>query len=408
PEGMGRKVSGTFTLPLFLEGDGAPGSEMTYNEEETAPKATGKDLEAGFTCMLTNAQLGNELGGKARAVVYGHGLLGSRNEVAGNDLGVNAASGNQMYCATDWLGMSEGDIAYAIEALGDLSKFPAMADRMQQGILAQLVLARALIDPRSFPQLSQFHNTAGEVSYFTDEVYFDGNSQGGIMGGAATAVATDWKRATLGVPGMNYSTLLQRSTDWTTYAQVMDPAYPSDADRQLIFGLLQMLWDRGETGGYVQHLTDDPYPKTPKHQVIFEVAFGDHQVAPVTVENMARTLDIPYHQPALAEDRDPREEPLWDLDPIANYPADGSALFYWDSGAVAPPPGNINPTMGETWNDTCGDLSEDEVDADPACADPHEDPRRAIGFVSQKQAFFETGTIIDPCGGEPCRAEPTG
>ena len=81
---------------------------------------------------------------------------------------------------------------------------------------------------------------------------------------------------------------------------------------------------------------------------------------------------------------------------------------YWDSGALAPPPGNVNPTMSDEWIDTCGSLSEDEVDADPQCADPHEDPRRAIGFVTQKQTFFETGTIIDPCGGEPCRAKPTG
>ncbi|MEZ5381026.1 MAG: hypothetical protein R2754_04430 [Microthrixaceae bacterium] len=402
PEGIGRKVSGTFTLPLFLAGDGTPGTAMNYGKDKATPAATGKDFAANFTCMLTNAQLGNAVGGKARAVVYGHGLLGSRSEVAGDDLGRNAASTNQMYCATDWLGMSEADIPYAIEALGDLSKFPAMADRMQQGILAQLVLARALIDPRSFPQLRQFTGRDGGVSYFTDEVYFDGNSQGGIMGAAATAVATDWKRATLGVPGMNYSTLLQRSTDWDTYSQVMDPAYPDAVDRQILFGLLQMLWDRGEAGGYIQHLTDDPYPNTPKHQVIFAVAFGDHQVAPITVENMARTLGIGYHQPALAEGRDPREEPLWDLDPIGQYPADGSALFYWDSGAMAPPLGNVNPTMGEEWEAACGADEEAE-----GCPDPHEDPRRALGFVQQKQAFFETGTIIDPCGGEPCRAEPT-
>ena len=64
--------------------------------------------------------------------------------------------------------------------------------------------------------------------------------------------------------------------------------------------------------------------------------------------------------------------------------------------------------MSDEWIDTCGSLSEDEVDADPQCADPHEDPRRAIGFVTQKQTFFETGTVIDPCGGEPCLAKPTG
>ena len=38
------------------------------------------------------------------------------------------------------------------------------------------------------------------------------------MGGALTAVAPDFNRAALGVPGMNYSTLLQRSVDFDTYA----------------------------------------------------------------------------------------------------------------------------------------------------------------------------------------------
>ena len=38
------------------------------------------------------------------------------------------------------------------------------------------------------------------------------------MGGALTAVAPDFNRAVLGVPGMNYSTLLQRSVDFDTYA----------------------------------------------------------------------------------------------------------------------------------------------------------------------------------------------
>ena len=36
------------------------------------------------------------------------------------------------------------------------------------------------------------------------------------MGGALTAVAPDFDRAVLGVPGMNYSTLLQRSVDFDT------------------------------------------------------------------------------------------------------------------------------------------------------------------------------------------------
>ena len=38
------------------------------------------------------------------------------------------------------------------------------------------------------------------------------------MGGALTALAPDFNRAVLGVPGMNYSTLLRRSVDFDMYA----------------------------------------------------------------------------------------------------------------------------------------------------------------------------------------------
>ena len=55
----------------------------------------------------------------------------------------------------------------------------------------------------------------------TQRLFYDGNSQGGIMGGALTAVAPDFNRAVLGVPGMNYSTLLQRSVDFEPYARAV-------------------------------------------------------------------------------------------------------------------------------------------------------------------------------------------
>ncbi len=45
-----------------------------------------------------------------------------------------------------------------------------------------------------------------------------------------------------------------------------------------------MLWDRGEAAGYAQHMTSDPLPNTPTHEVMLQVAFADHQVANVSAE----------------------------------------------------------------------------------------------------------------------------
>ena len=55
----------------------------------------------------------------------------------------------------------------------------------------------------------------------TSHLYYDGNSQGGIMGGVALAVSPDVRRAVVGVTGMDYGNLLlARSTDFTTFSDV--------------------------------------------------------------------------------------------------------------------------------------------------------------------------------------------
>jgi hypothetical protein len=417
------------------------------------PVATGSPIEVPYSCVLTKRQLGQATGSVelATPVVYGHGLLGSHSEVERGDLAASAQAQNFMHCATDWLGMSENDISAAVAALGDLSKFGPMVDRMMQGILGQLVLARVMRHPQGFSQHPAFQPCNGPASAFcvqppiptfqTSEVFFDGNSQGGIMGAAATAVSTEWQRAVLGVPGMGYSMLLNRSTDWETYAAILDPAYPDAATQQLLFGLMQMLWDRGEGAGYIHHLTTDPLPGTEEHQVMLVAAFGDHQVANVTTEIMARTTEMEIHQPALAEGRHPDAAPFYGLSPIQFYPARTSALFYWDSGTLPPPAGNINPTQSPEYRAACG-AGDDPAGGAPAdggasgskgasgtsgtteseaadseaadaengveCADPHEDPRDQPGFWEQKKVFFESATIIDPCAEAPCRSTPEG
>ena len=48
---------------------------------------------------------------------------------------------------------------------------------------------------------------------------------------------------------MNYSVLLNRSSDFDTYAAFLDPAYPSKLEQALVLSMVQILWDsrRGRT-----------------------------------------------------------------------------------------------------------------------------------------------------------------
>ena len=188
----------------------------------------------------------------------------------------------------------------------------------------------------------------------TAHLDYDGNSQGGIMGIMLAAVSPDIERAVLGVPGINYSLLLPRSVDFDDYEAIFKPAYPNDLDRMIIIGLLQMLWDRGEGGGYVQHLIDDPYADTPAKTVLLDVAFGDWQVSELSAMVAARTIGA--HDPPTGHRRGPqprRSIPVGDST-TTEYPSDGSAIVIWDSGSDPIPIPSVPPSTGR---------------------DPHDDPR---------------------------------
>jgi hypothetical protein len=265
--------------------------------------------------------------------------------------------------------------------LNDLSRFNTIADRMQQGFLQQLFLGRALIHPQGFSSHPAFQK-GGQSIIDTQRLFFDGNSQGGIMGGALTALAPDFERAVLGVPGMNYSTLLQRSVDFDAYAPLLYGGYPKELERQLWLAQIQLLWDRGESNGYAQHMTLRPLPNTPAHHVLMHVAFGDHQVADVTTLIMARTIGARVRQPALAAGRSPFSNPWYGLRRIPYYPYDGSAVVWWDSGT--PPPPLVNQPNREG-------------------ADPHSHPRSDPAARVQKSEFLKLGGgVVRVCGDGPC------
>ncbi|HEX6311299.1 MAG TPA: hypothetical protein VF152_06700 [Acidimicrobiia bacterium] len=385
-EGLARIVDGTFQVPLYLTGAGEPGSR--FNSGSGGLPAVNGEYTADFRCVVPDAAFAADGAARpARPSIYGHGLLGSQEEVDAGNVVAMADEHGFVFCATKWIGMSEEDVGNAAAILAELGRFPSLADRLQQGVLNTLFLGRLMIHEDGLAADPAFEGADGESVIDRAELFYDGNSQGGIMGGIATAVATDWERAVLGVPAMNYSTLLHRSVDFDVYEDLLDPAYPDEHDRSLGIALIQMLWDRGEANGYAQHLTDDPYPGTPEHTVLLHKAYGDHQVANVATEVQARTIGACSARPAIRKSRSPDAKPLWGVCTIDEFPYGGSAIVVWDSGAPPPPPGNVAPREGE---------------------DPHGDPRSARAARRQKAEFLAPdGELVDVCDAEPCTAPPS-
>ena len=182
---------------------------------------------AKFLCNIPRSALDPATPPKARPALYGHGLLGEADEIDAGNVKAMSNEHNFVFCATPWAGFSSDDVTHIVSVLGDLSGFNTVADRMQQGFLNMLLLGRAMIHPQGLSALPAFQKD-GQSVLDTTRLFYDGNSQGGIMGGGLTAVAPDFDRAVLGVPGMNYSTLLQRSVDYDTYAAIITPSYPKE------------------------------------------------------------------------------------------------------------------------------------------------------------------------------------
>ncbi len=370
-----RRIQGTYEVPLYLTGAGKPGTRLVL-DAFGRPVRQAAPYVATFTCNLPQND-----GGPARTSLYGHGLLGDQSEVNGSLVRRMSMTYNVAYCATDWIGMADGDVVNAVAILQDLSRFPTLADRLQQGLLNNLFLGRLLRHPDGFVKDPAFQ-LAGAPLIDTDELYLDGNSQGAILGGALCAVARDFRRCVLGEAGMNYSTLLHRSVDFDLYKVFLDVGYPDPFVQLVSFNLIQMLWDRGETDGYAEHLNRARYPHTLRHRVLLLGAVGDHQVSEFALQVEARTIGAAGHVPYVAPDREYGGEHGWGIEPIPRYPWERSAYFLWDTGSPPSPLETLPPRDGH---------------------DPHDDTPKIPAVQALKDGFFHRdGAVVDVCGGAPC------
>ncbi|MFN2426796.1 MAG: hypothetical protein ABR587_10180 [Candidatus Binatia bacterium] len=399
-----RRIDGTFQVPLYLTDAGIPGSTLR-TDANGVPVNTGDFFTASFRCVVPYAAT---TGGAAPAVparisMYGHGLLGSHTEVTAGNVRAFSNEHNIIFCATDWTGFSSGDSLYVFQVVTSFSLFPNFIDRQHQGLLNFMYLSRLLTHANGFASDSAFQ-VGGESMLDTSAVFYDGNSQGGILGGVLAAFEQTATRFSLGVPGINYSTLLHRSVDFAPFDDLLKDSYPQSTDRNLLLSLAQNIWDRTDPSGHVNHVTADPYPNTPAKKILYQVAFGDHQVAPVTAEIAARNIGASIHTPTLVPGKVvPEVTPYYDIPAIGAYPFDGSALVIWDSGNPAPPIGNIPPAEITNMDPEWADLGPCAQGA--TGGDPHSCPRSNVDARIQKSEFLKTGgSVVDVCSGLACEA----
>ena len=418
-----REVTGTFDVPCYIHPDCEAASAGTFSLGSdglpTQASGAGSVYHARFTCNIPQSAVTGtgpanyQVAQTDRPSMYGHGLFGDYTEVHTQNVRQLGDDHDVITCATDFIGMYEDDVGpSAIPALLDLSHFTPLPDRLQQGFLDFIYLGRLLANPDGLAEDPAFE-FGGDSALATDKgLFYYGNSQGGIAGGALTAVEPDITRTVLYVPGMNYSTLLTRSIDFEDYALILYPSYPDEGARPLLLTLIQSMWDRGEPDGYANHMTTDPLPNTPEHKVLIQMAWGDHQVANVATEVEARTIGAPLRRPALDANRlvDPFDEispnspfyAMGKLGDLGGPAADGNGMFVWDIGPRRHDPMNPNQILGTLPAPLTNTAPNDSFGVDPHDTVIDTSPLARAQIASFLQIG---GKITDPCGETtPCYA----
>jgi hypothetical protein len=246
-------------------------------------------------------------------LLLGHGLFGRGSDVVdGVPTQITAAladpntgvTGTWHYIAggTDWRGLSNQDLTWvALNVIGlgqnQLNNFPAFPDRLRQGMLNTLVLAR-LMKLGHFNVHPSFQTPDARPVFPgpSAEEYYYGISLGGIMGTYMAGLTPDIEKFHVDVPAIDFNLLLQRSTQFNNFDVLLSAIGLSDPMKMMVgLALQHELWVSAEPVSVASHVTglvDPPFPGVGPKKILMSVAWLDKQVSNQAAELEARTLGI--------------------------------------------------------------------------------------------------------------------
>jgi hypothetical protein len=370
-EFMALKIEGTFRVPDFTREEVAPdamGWPLNFGEDGLPAQRGWR--EAPFWALVPHSALQGE---EMDLMLYGHGLLGTGEQVFGGERPKMAHEHGFVLLAPTWTGMGSDDFPVAVAATSDMSRFVWLGDRLHQGMMEFVLVARAML--RRLGRLPALEERGVRLS---DEIYYSGISQGGIFGGTVVALSPDIRRGHLGVPGSHYQLMIQRSVDFVVYQLGISASYQRRPEEKVLLPLIQLMWDQTDPVTYYRHLEREPFPGREPSTVLLALAKGDWQVPMVVNEVMARS-DVGL---AVLEGYG---RPLFGVEEVP-YPRQGSGVVMYDFGNPWPPSSNQPPPPHPL-------------------DDPHNKPGNADHHNAQLVHFLRTGEVIDVCGGDGCTPE---
>jgi len=320
------RIIGHMEVPLYLDDPGVGGVIVLGDDGRPMQNGTAEypfEVLVPYSAMTEPAAL----------VQFGHGLFGSHENV--EDLGEFANTHNLVIFAFDWIGMSEPDAlpTAGILSSGDLSDFQTLPSRLLQAQVNALLGMRMMSGGFVDEPVIQF---AGGSAIDPDERYFFGASLGGILGAVYMSLTTDVERGGLGVPGQSFNLLAFRSELFDPFFDILRINYDDPRDIQMIMTAAMLLWDRAEPTGYSKYIRSGELSMP--HEVLMQVAIGDHLVSNYGSFVMARTIGLPLMTPTPAS--------VFGLEEVESGHA-GSAMILHDFGLPPIPLDNVPMREGD-------------------------------------------------------------
>lgn len=369
---VARIVYGTFSTPNYLR----PNNSLTFDASGRAvlqPETRSDPFTMIIPARARTATAPLPLS------VFGHGVFGRGEEYLTGNIGLTriqplAQELGTVVIATDWIGLSGGDLALLIsQVVPDINRITLVTDRLLQAVANNLAMTE--IGVGALSRDSRVRVGAGDL-VDPARVYYYGVSLGGIQGSSFVSVSPRVSRAVVAVPGASWANLLPRSTVYGQIKPIVDARYPDPLIQAQFIGLLQFRFDHTDGVNLARLAFREPLEGAPAdRRIILQEAIGDCQVPNIASRILSRAFG--------ARQFTPFAEAVYGLTPVES-PVDGAGavlaqyLLPDHLTRYTPPDTNIVPAMD---NGT------------------HSDAVGTDSAFNQLRELIRSGRAVQPCDG---------
>ncbi|MCB9779579.1 MAG: hypothetical protein H6742_13530 [Alphaproteobacteria bacterium] len=274
-------VQGTFRPPSFLDDN-----ELRYADDAYSVELSPDEWPAyPFTMVVPK---GLPEGEPVPLVVMGHGIFGSGSSwLTGGGVGqitqAMAAQAGVVLIATDWIGLSSGDLSLIIaEVVPDLGRVRIVTDRLAQSLInTQALVALARDELQYLPETGR----TVDAPLFDDRLFYYGVSLGGIQGTSFVALTDEIDRAVFSVPGAGWTHMIQRSWHFGEIETLLDLLYPDPLSQLVFVTALQSDFDASDPVNLGRVLAERE-----DFVGVMQEAVGDCQVPNLATDVLVRTV----------------------------------------------------------------------------------------------------------------------